>query len=132
MVIKVEAYRTQAGLMQCNNCQKFGHVWANCRQPLVVCGLEAATSIKSTLRRTRNYQPRAAASVSRERGKNSPLKLSQLQIHEGGAAAEEGAESPSEESTWESVLFQVYSSKHNRKDEGLGSSAMIHGNACNL
>jgi hypothetical protein len=25
--------RAQTGLMQCYNCQKFGHVWANCRQP---------------------------------------------------------------------------------------------------
>jgi hypothetical protein len=31
--IKVEAYRAQSGLMQCHNCQQFGHVWANCRQP---------------------------------------------------------------------------------------------------
>jgi hypothetical protein len=31
--IKVEAYKAQTGLTQCYNCQKFGHVWANCRQP---------------------------------------------------------------------------------------------------
>jgi hypothetical protein len=31
--IKVEAYKAQTGLTQCFNCQKFGHVWANCRQP---------------------------------------------------------------------------------------------------
>jgi hypothetical protein len=31
--IRVEAYRAQSGLTQCNNCQQFGHVWANCRQP---------------------------------------------------------------------------------------------------
>jgi hypothetical protein len=28
--IKVEAYKNQNGLTQCYNCQKFGHVWANC------------------------------------------------------------------------------------------------------
>jgi uncharacterized paraquat-inducible protein A len=40
IIIKVEAYRAQTGLMQCYNCQKFGHVWANCRQPprCVRCG----------------------------------------------------------------------------------------------
>jgi len=33
VVIKVECYRAQGGLMQqCYNCQKIGHVWANCRQ----------------------------------------------------------------------------------------------------
>jgi hypothetical protein len=31
--IRVEAYRAQSGLKQCHNCQQFGHVWANCRQP---------------------------------------------------------------------------------------------------
>jgi hypothetical protein len=31
--IRVEAYRVQSGLTQCHNCQQFGHVWANCRQP---------------------------------------------------------------------------------------------------
>jgi hypothetical protein len=31
--IGVEAYRAQNGLMQCHNCQQFGHVWANCKQP---------------------------------------------------------------------------------------------------
>jgi hypothetical protein len=33
IVIRVEAYRAQNGLTQCFNCQQFGHVWANCRQP---------------------------------------------------------------------------------------------------
>jgi hypothetical protein len=31
--IKVEAYKSQNTFTQCFNCQKFGHVWANCRQP---------------------------------------------------------------------------------------------------
>jgi hypothetical protein len=31
--IKVEVYRAQTGLTQCHNCQPFGHVWANCKQP---------------------------------------------------------------------------------------------------
>jgi hypothetical protein len=33
IAISVEAYRTQNGLTQCHNCQQFGHVWANCKQP---------------------------------------------------------------------------------------------------
>jgi hypothetical protein len=28
--IKVESYKNNKGLTQCFNCQKFGHVWANC------------------------------------------------------------------------------------------------------
>jgi hypothetical protein len=31
--IKVELYRAQTGLTQCYNCQQFGLVWANCKQP---------------------------------------------------------------------------------------------------
>jgi hypothetical protein len=33
IAIRVEAYRAQNGLTQCYNCQQFGHVWANCKQP---------------------------------------------------------------------------------------------------
>jgi hypothetical protein len=32
IVIRVEAYMAQSGLTQCQNCQQFGHVWANCKQ----------------------------------------------------------------------------------------------------
>jgi hypothetical protein len=31
--LKVETYMAQTGLTQCHNCQQFGHVWANCKQP---------------------------------------------------------------------------------------------------
>jgi hypothetical protein len=33
IAIRVEAYRARTGLTQCYNCQKFGLVWANCKQP---------------------------------------------------------------------------------------------------
>jgi hypothetical protein len=33
IAIRVEAFRAQKGLTQCHNCQQFGHVWANCKQP---------------------------------------------------------------------------------------------------
>jgi hypothetical protein len=33
IAINVEAYKTQNSLTQCYNCQTFGHVWANCKQP---------------------------------------------------------------------------------------------------
>jgi hypothetical protein len=31
--IKVEEYKLQNALKQCDNCQTFGHVWANCKHP---------------------------------------------------------------------------------------------------
>jgi hypothetical protein len=37
IVIKAEEYRAQAGLTQCYNCQKFGHVWAKWRPPPSCC-----------------------------------------------------------------------------------------------
>jgi hypothetical protein len=33
IAIRVEPYGAQSALMQCHNCQQFGHVWANCKQP---------------------------------------------------------------------------------------------------
>jgi hypothetical protein len=33
IAIRVVAYRSQNSLMRCHNCQQFGHVWANCKQP---------------------------------------------------------------------------------------------------
>jgi hypothetical protein len=33
IAIKVEAYKSQNPLTHCYNCQTFGNVWANCRQP---------------------------------------------------------------------------------------------------
>jgi hypothetical protein len=33
IAIRVEAYKAQNGLTQCYNCQQFGHVWANYKQP---------------------------------------------------------------------------------------------------
>jgi hypothetical protein len=39
--IKVEAYKSRNTLTQCYNCQKFGHVWANCKQPPLYIGVGA-------------------------------------------------------------------------------------------
>jgi hypothetical protein len=33
VIVKVELIRAQTGLTQCYNCQNFGHVWANCKEP---------------------------------------------------------------------------------------------------
>jgi hypothetical protein len=33
IAIRIEAYKAQTGLTQCYDCQQFGHVWANCKQP---------------------------------------------------------------------------------------------------
>jgi hypothetical protein len=33
IIFKADLNRDQTGLTQCYNCQNFGHVWANCKQP---------------------------------------------------------------------------------------------------
>jgi hypothetical protein len=33
IIVQVEPYRAHTGLTQCYNCENFGHVWANCKQP---------------------------------------------------------------------------------------------------
>jgi hypothetical protein len=33
IIKKVEAHRSQKGLTQCYNCQRFGHILVHCRQP---------------------------------------------------------------------------------------------------
>jgi hypothetical protein len=33
IAIRVETYRAQNALTQCHNCQQFGHIWANYKQP---------------------------------------------------------------------------------------------------
>jgi hypothetical protein len=47
IIIKVEAYRAQSGLTQCYNCQQFGHVWANCSNRLVACGVGGGICIRN-------------------------------------------------------------------------------------
>jgi hypothetical protein len=50
IIIKVELYRVQTDLMQCCNCQNFGHVRVNCKlNPLDVSGAVVAPSIRNIL-----------------------------------------------------------------------------------
>jgi hypothetical protein len=73
--ISVEAYRAQTGLMQCHNCQQFGHVWANCRQPPRCYGAGAATSTKSVLRKVTPLQLQLAVTASWQRGRKPILPI---------------------------------------------------------
>jgi hypothetical protein len=62
-IIKVEFNKAQTSLTQCYNCQNFGHVWANCNQPLDVCGAVVATCTGNALKRPMQNIHRAAATV---------------------------------------------------------------------
>jgi hypothetical protein len=37
--IKVVSYKSHNAFTQCYNCQKFGHIWANCKQPATWGGM---------------------------------------------------------------------------------------------
>jgi hypothetical protein len=100
VIIKVQAYRAQTGLTKYYNCQKFSHVWANCKQP-----------------------PRCVWCEGGHLHKECPEKSKETSTPKfcncvGGAAADKNAESPSKELGWKIVLFQV----HNAKCLHLGGS----------
>jgi hypothetical protein len=69
IIINMEAYRAQIGLTQCYNCQQFGHVWANCKQPPNVYSLGAAISTGNSPKRITGspYELAATASSQKER-----------------------------------------------------------------
>jgi hypothetical protein len=68
--IGVVAYRAQNGLTQCHNCQQFGHVWANCKQPPRCLWCEAATYTKSAHREKTLPPLQLAATASWRREKS--------------------------------------------------------------
>jgi hypothetical protein len=75
IAIRVEVYRAQNGLMQCYNCQHFGHIWANCKQPPVVYGAGAATCTRSAQKNKTllPHQHAVTASWRRERKPIPPI-----------------------------------------------------------
>jgi hypothetical protein len=71
IVISVEAYRTPSDLTQCHNCQQFGHVWANCKQPpRFFCGAGAATYTRNARRRVTLPPLQLAATASWRKVRN--------------------------------------------------------------
>jgi hypothetical protein len=73
IAIRVEAYKAQNGLMQCYNCQQFGHVWANFKRTPVVCGVVEATCTRSARRKETRLQHQHAATANwRMRKKLTP------------------------------------------------------------
>jgi hypothetical protein len=62
--IRVEHYKVQNGLTQCNNCQKFAHVWENCKQPPCCLCVVAATCTRSVLKKEIHLPHQHAATAS--------------------------------------------------------------------
>jgi hypothetical protein len=84
IAIKVEAYKAQSGLTQCYNCQQFGHVWANCKQPPPTQGVPRKG--KLCLHSSMLQLPVGGGRQTASR------QLSGLQIRQGGAAKEKDTE----------------------------------------
>jgi hypothetical protein len=63
IAIRVEAYGAQNGLTQCHNCQQFGHVWANCKQPPRCLWCGGGHRHKECLEKGINHSPQRAATV---------------------------------------------------------------------
>jgi hypothetical protein len=62
--VKIEVYKSQNALTHCYNCQKFGHVWANCMQPHRCLWCGAATCIETVCRGGTLLKYRHAATVA--------------------------------------------------------------------
>jgi hypothetical protein len=58
VIIKVEAYRAQTGLIKCYNYQKFGHVWGKTGNThCILCSSGMRESANTTTRTTANTDP---------------------------------------------------------------------------
>jgi hypothetical protein len=73
IAIRVEVYRAQNGLTQCHNCQQFGHVWANCKQPPRCLWRGGGT--RSALRRGTHLPPEHAATAGWRKKENHILPI---------------------------------------------------------
>jgi hypothetical protein len=74
IAIGVEAYRAQNGLTQCHNCQQYGHVWANWKQPprCLWCGGATCTNCAPKKKKLPPIQLVVTASWWRERSSIQP------------------------------------------------------------
>jgi hypothetical protein len=90
MAIRVGAYRAYIGLTQCHNCQQFGHVWANCKQPSRCLWCETGSPAQGVSRERKYvFHPNMLQlSVGGSR-KTLFRKLSGMQTRKGGDAQEE-------------------------------------------
>jgi hypothetical protein len=105
--IKVEAYKSQNNLTQCFNCQKFGHVWANCKQPppplLVVRGRPPAQGLPGEGEHI--FDPGVLQLSAFGRRKSSPRQLPRLQARQGRDAQKE-TPGNAQNHVWQGVLLQ--------------------------
>jgi len=111
VIIKVEAYRAQGRLTQCYNCQKFGHVWVNCRQSprCMWCGGGHLDNKECPKKAKEHSTPQILQMHAGRWGKIPSLKLSRLQPCERRTAPQKGTNSlHGEDSNWGSRLLQVH------------------------
>jgi hypothetical protein len=92
IIIKVEAYSAQGGLMQCYNCQSLATSGPTASNLLAVCDAGVATSARNALRRPTSTQTPAAATSHWQRGKPPSLKFLRLQPCERRIIPQEGTE----------------------------------------
>jgi hypothetical protein len=125
VVIKVEAYRAQAGLTQCCSCQNSAMSGPTAGKPPSVCGVEMAVSIKSALRRAMSIQSPAVAIVHWYRG-GETCHWNYCGSSHVKEAPQKGAETlHGKESNWESILFQVHNSSSFLPQRSLASTIWV-------
>jgi hypothetical protein len=113
IAFRMEVYRAPNGLTQCHNCQQFGHVWENCKQParcFLVCGgghLHKECPEKENAPST----PTCCNPTVGGGRESPPRQLSGLQTRKGGAAEEEITEN-TQDYNGKGVLLKSYYSRH--------------------
>jgi hypothetical protein len=106
IIIKVELYRAQTGLKQLYKCQNFGHVWANCKQPLDVCGCSGSHLHKECPRKD-EYRITELLQLHTSRRETSSSVISRMQLREKGTAKEKNTTS-SQGILWEDFFLYVH------------------------
>jgi hypothetical protein len=90
---RLEAYNTQTALTQCCNCQQFGHIWGNSKQPPRCMWWGGVTCIRSARKGQYSVDTDMPPQKVGGRRGTSSLQLSRLQARQGQDAKEKAAES---------------------------------------
>jgi hypothetical protein len=122
IAVRVETYRAQNGLTQCHNCQQFGYVWANCKQPPRCLWCGGSHLHKECLERENAASTPACCNCSLLEGEN-PYPAN----YRGCRYAKEELQKKNTQRAPKATTGRVFSS--NRTSPGVSFTAALRGKA---